>query len=83
MFQQVVEYLEAKPVPPGGNMRRADEARAGHQFDDAGLAHVNEALADDIADLAAGAGDRTPVEVVVSQDEINTPLNQGRHRRQG
>jgi hypothetical protein len=28
MFQQVVEYLEAKPVPPGGNMRRADEARA-------------------------------------------------------
>jgi hypothetical protein len=29
MFQQVVEYLEAKLVPPGGNMRRADEARAG------------------------------------------------------
>jgi hypothetical protein len=29
MFQQVVAYLEAKPVPPGGNMRRADEARAG------------------------------------------------------
>jgi len=29
MFQQVVEYLEAKPVPPSGNMRRADEARAG------------------------------------------------------
>jgi hypothetical protein len=28
MFQQVVQYLEAKPVPPGGNMRRADEARA-------------------------------------------------------
>jgi len=28
MFQQVVEYLEAKPVPRGGNMRRADEARA-------------------------------------------------------
>jgi hypothetical protein len=28
MFQQVVEYLEAKPVPPGGSMRRADEARA-------------------------------------------------------
>ncbi len=28
MFQQVVEYLEAKPVPPGGNVRRADEARA-------------------------------------------------------
>ncbi len=28
MFQQIVEYLEAKPVPPGGNMRRADEARA-------------------------------------------------------
>jgi hypothetical protein len=29
MFQQVVEYLEAKPVPPSGSMRRADEARAG------------------------------------------------------
>jgi len=28
MFQQVVTYLEAKPVPLGGNMRRADEARA-------------------------------------------------------
>jgi hypothetical protein len=28
MFQQVVAYLEAKPVPPGGNMRRAAEARA-------------------------------------------------------
>ena len=28
MFQQVVAYLEAKPVPPGGSMRRADEARA-------------------------------------------------------
>ena len=28
MFQQVVEYLEAKPAPPGGNMRRADEGRA-------------------------------------------------------
>jgi len=28
MFQQVVEYLEAKPVPPDGSMRRADEARA-------------------------------------------------------
>ena len=28
MFQQVVEYLEAKPVPPGGSMRWADEARA-------------------------------------------------------
>jgi hypothetical protein len=28
MFQQVVEYLEAKPVPPGGSMRRADEVRA-------------------------------------------------------
>ena len=28
MFQQVVEYLEAKPVPPSGTMRRADEARA-------------------------------------------------------
>ncbi len=28
MFQQVVEYLETKPVPPGGNTRRADEARA-------------------------------------------------------
>ncbi len=28
MFQQVVEYLEAKPIPTGGNMRRADEARA-------------------------------------------------------
>jgi hypothetical protein len=28
MFEQVVEYLEAKPFPPGGNMRRADEARA-------------------------------------------------------
>ena len=28
MFQQVVEYLEAKPVPPGRSIRRADEARA-------------------------------------------------------
>ncbi len=28
MFQQVVAYLEAKPVPLGGTMRRADEARA-------------------------------------------------------
>ena len=28
MFQQIVEYLEAKPVPPGGSVRRADEARA-------------------------------------------------------
>jgi len=28
MFRQVVEHLEAKPVPRGGNMRRADEARA-------------------------------------------------------
>jgi hypothetical protein len=28
MFQQVVEYLETKPVPRGGNFRRADEARA-------------------------------------------------------
>jgi len=28
MFQQVVEYLEAKPVPPGGTTKRADEARA-------------------------------------------------------
>jgi hypothetical protein len=28
MFQQVVAYLEAKPVPPSGSMRRADEARA-------------------------------------------------------
>jgi hypothetical protein len=28
MFQQVVEYLEAKPVPPGGSTKRADEARA-------------------------------------------------------
>jgi len=28
MFHQLVEYLETKPVPPGGNMRRADEARA-------------------------------------------------------
>ena len=28
MFQQVVQYLEAKPVPSGVNMRRADEARA-------------------------------------------------------
>jgi hypothetical protein len=28
MFQQVIDYLEAKPVPPGGNIRRADEARA-------------------------------------------------------
>ena len=28
MFQQVVEYLEARAVPPGGSMRRADEARA-------------------------------------------------------
>ncbi len=28
MFQQVVEYLETKPVPPGGNMRRDNEARA-------------------------------------------------------
>ena len=24
MFQQIVKYLEAKPVPPGGNMRRVD-----------------------------------------------------------
>jgi hypothetical protein len=29
MFQQVVEYLEAKPVPPAGSMRRADEATSG------------------------------------------------------
>jgi hypothetical protein len=28
MFQQVVAYLESKPVPPGGSTRRADEARA-------------------------------------------------------
>ncbi len=28
MFQQIVAYLEAKPVPPCGSMRRADEARA-------------------------------------------------------
>lgn len=28
MFQQIVEYLETKPVPSGGNIRRADEARA-------------------------------------------------------
>ena len=28
MFQQIVEYLEAKPVPPAGTMRRADEAMA-------------------------------------------------------
>jgi len=28
MFQQVVAYLEGKPVPPGGSARRADEARA-------------------------------------------------------
>ena len=28
MFQQVVEYLETKPVPSGGSTRRADEARA-------------------------------------------------------
>jgi len=28
MLRQVVQYLEAKPVPRGGNMRRADEARA-------------------------------------------------------
>ena len=28
MFRQIVEYLEARPVPPGGNMRRAEEARA-------------------------------------------------------
>ena len=28
MFQQVVEYLEAKPVPPGGTLKRDDEARA-------------------------------------------------------
>jgi hypothetical protein len=27
MFQQVVEYLEKKPLPAGGNMRQADEAR--------------------------------------------------------
>jgi hypothetical protein len=28
MFQQVVSYLEAKPAPPDGNAKRADEARA-------------------------------------------------------
>ncbi len=28
MFQQVVEYLERKPVPPGGNFRRDEESRA-------------------------------------------------------
>jgi len=28
MFQQVVEYLERKPVPAGGNLRRAAESRA-------------------------------------------------------
>ena len=28
MFQQVVDYVEKKPVPPGGSMKRADEARA-------------------------------------------------------
>ena len=28
MFRQLVEYLEAKPFPPGGSVRRADEARA-------------------------------------------------------
>jgi hypothetical protein len=28
MFRQVVEYLETKPVPPGGGFRRAGESRA-------------------------------------------------------
>jgi hypothetical protein len=28
MFEQVVQYLETKPVPRGGTYRRADEARA-------------------------------------------------------
>ena len=28
MFQQIIAYLEAKPVPPSGSVRRADEARA-------------------------------------------------------
>jgi hypothetical protein len=28
MFQQIIAYLEAKPVPRGGSSRRADEARA-------------------------------------------------------
>ena len=28
MFQQVVEYLETKPVPTGGNVRRDEESRA-------------------------------------------------------
>ena len=28
MFQQVIAYLEANPVPLGGSMRRADEATA-------------------------------------------------------
>ena len=28
MFQQIIAYLEAKPVPPTGSVRRADEARA-------------------------------------------------------
>jgi hypothetical protein len=28
MFQQIVEYLETKPVPPGGTTKRDDEARA-------------------------------------------------------
>lgn len=27
MFQQVVQYSEAKPVPPGGRLRLANEAR--------------------------------------------------------
>jgi hypothetical protein len=28
MFQQIVAYLETKPVPPDGSMKRGDEARA-------------------------------------------------------
>ena len=56
----------------------ADQGGAGRQFDHAGLAQVDEApgVADDIANLAAGAGDRTAVEVVVAQDEVDRPLGQ-------
>jgi hypothetical protein len=61
----------------------ADQGGSGHQFDHAGLAQVDEALANDGANLASGAGNGAAVEVMVTQDEVDRPLGQGRQRFQG
>jgi hypothetical protein len=42
---------------------------------------LTDLVADCVADLATGAGDRTPVEIVVAQDEVGRPLGQGREGR--